>query len=59
MTATAMDQNGHAMSGLPAATWTSSDETKATIDAASGVASGVANGSTTITARGEHAAAHG
>ncbi len=50
MTATAMDQNGHAMSGLPAATWTSSDETKATIDAASGVASGVANGSSTITA---------
>lgn len=50
MTATAMDQNGHAMSGLPAATWTSSDETKATIDAESGVASGVANGSTTITA---------
>jgi len=50
MTATAMDQNGHAMSGLPAATWTSSDETKATIDPASGVATGVANGSTTITA---------
>jgi plastocyanin len=50
MTATAKDQNGNTMSGLPAATWTSSDETKATIDPASGVATGVANGSTTITA---------
>lgn len=50
MTATAKDQNGHTMAGLPAATWTSSDETKATIDPASGVATGVANGSTTITA---------
>jgi plastocyanin len=50
LTATAKDQNGHTMTGLPAATWTSSDETKATIDPSSGVASGVANGSTTITA---------
>ena len=50
LTATAKDQNGHTMTGLPAATWTSSDVTKATIDANSGVATGVANGSTTITA---------
>lgn len=50
LTATPKDQNGHAMTGLPAATWTSSDETKATIDPATGVATGVANGSTTITA---------
>lgn len=50
LTATAKDQNGHNMTGLPAATWTSSDVTKATIDANSGVATGVANGSTTITA---------
>lgn len=50
MTATAKDQTGAVMSGLPAASWTSSDPTKATIDAATGVATGVAAGSTTITA---------
>ena len=50
LSATAKDQNGHTMTGLPAASWTSSDETKATIDPSSGVASGIANGSTTITA---------
>jgi plastocyanin len=38
------------MTGLPAASWTSSDVTKATIDPSSGVATGIANGTTTITA---------
>jgi plastocyanin len=50
MTATAKDQNGHTMTGLPGAAWTSSDPTKATIDPSSGVATGIANGNTTITA---------
>jgi plastocyanin len=50
MTAAAKDQNGAAFTGAPAATWSSSDETKATVDAATGVVSGVANGGATITA---------
>lgn len=49
LTATAKDQNGATFAGAPAATWTSSDLTKATVDA-SGVVTGVANGSSTITA---------
>jgi plastocyanin len=50
LTATAKDQNGATFSGAPAATWSSSDGTKATVDPATGVVSGVANGSSTITA---------
>jgi plastocyanin len=48
LTAVAKDQNGATLSA-PAPTWTSSDLTKATVDAA-GVVTGVANGSSTITA---------
>ena len=47
--ATPLDQNGQPMSGLPAATWTTSDATRATVSAA-GVVTGVAAGSATITA---------
>lgn len=50
LTALAKDQNGAAFSGAPAATWSSSDVTKATVDAATGVVTGVANGTSTITA---------
>lgn len=50
MTALAKDQNGAVFSGAPAATWSSSDETMATVDAATGVVTGVANGNPTITA---------
>lgn len=47
--ATPLDQNGQPMSGLPAATWTSSDATRATVSA-TGVSTGVAAGTATITA---------
>ena len=50
MTATAKDQNGAILSSAPAATWSSSDETKATVDPATGVVTGVADGNSTITA---------
>jgi plastocyanin len=50
LTATPLDQAGRAMAGLPAATWTTSDATKATVSAA-GVVSGVAAGTATVTAR--------
>jgi plastocyanin len=50
LSATAKDQNGATFSGAPAATWSSSDETKATVNAATGEVTGVANGSATITA---------
>ena len=50
LTAAAKDQNGNAFIGASAATWTSSDVTKATVDATTGVVTGVANGSSTITA---------
>lgn len=50
LTATAKDQNGATVSGASAATWTSSDETKATVNSATGEITGVANGSATITA---------
>jgi plastocyanin len=50
MTALAKDQNGAVFSAAPAATWSSSDETKATVGAATGVVTGVANGTPTITA---------
>jgi plastocyanin len=48
LTAVAKDQNGATFSA-PAATWTSSDITKATVDQ-TGVVTGLANGSSTITA---------
>jgi plastocyanin len=44
-----LDQNGQPMSGLPAATWTTSDATRATVSG-TGVVTGVAAGSATITA---------
>lgn len=50
LTATPVDQQGRAMAGLPAATWTTSDASKATVSAA-GVVTGVAAGTATITAR--------
>jgi plastocyanin len=50
LTAVAKDQNGATISGAPAATWTSSDVSKATVDPATGVVTGVANGSSMITA---------
>jgi plastocyanin len=50
LTATPKDQNGNAMSGLPSASFTSSDETKATVNASTGLVTGVAAGAATITA---------
>jgi plastocyanin len=49
LAAAARDQNGQAMSGLPAATWTTSDASRATVSA-SGLVTGVAAGSVTVTA---------
>ena len=49
LTASALDQNGAAMAGLPAATWTSGNTGVATVNG-SGVVTGVAAGSATITA---------
>jgi plastocyanin len=54
LTATPLDQQGRAIAGLPAATWTASDATRATVSAA-GVVSGVAAGTATVTARITHA----
>lgn len=50
LTATPVDQLGRAMTGLPAATWTTSDAGRATVSAA-GVVTGVAAGTATVTAR--------
>ena len=50
LTATPVDQLGRAMTGLPAATWATSDATKANVSA-TGVVSGVAAGTATVTAR--------
>ena len=47
--ASALDQDGTAMAGLPAATWTSSNASVATVNG-SGLVAGVAAGSATITA---------
>lgn len=47
--ATPLDQNGRPMTGLPAATWTTSDAALATVSG-TGVVTGVAAGSATITA---------
>ncbi|MFL5386624.1 MAG: Ig-like domain-containing protein [Longimicrobiaceae bacterium] len=49
LAATPRDQNGAAMAGLPAAAYTTSDATRATVSA-SGVVTGVAAGTATITA---------
>jgi plastocyanin len=49
LSASALDQDGSAMAGLPAATWTSSNTSVATVNA-TGIATGVAAGSATITA---------
>lgn len=49
LTASALDQDGSVMAGFPAATWTSSNTGVATVNG-SGVVTGVAAGSATITA---------
>ncbi|HEX6909792.1 MAG TPA: plastocyanin/azurin family copper-binding protein [Longimicrobium sp.] len=49
LTATGLDQAGQAMSGLPAAAWTTSDAARATVSA-TGVVAGVAAGTATVTA---------
>ena len=49
LTATARDQNGAPMAGLPAAAFTSGDQTRATVSA-SGLVTGVSAGTATITA---------
>lgn len=53
LTATPLDQLGRAMSGLPAAQWSSADASKAAVDA-SGVVTGVAAGTPAVTARITH-----
>jgi len=50
LTATAKDQSGATFAGAPAATWSSSNTAAATVDPATGVVTGVSNGSATITA---------
>jgi plastocyanin len=50
LTATALDQGGRTMTGLPAAQWSTADASKATVSA-SGVVTGVAAGTVGITAR--------
>lgn len=50
LTATPLDQFGQAMTGLPAAAWTTGDATKATVGA-TGVVTGVGAGTAAITAR--------
>jgi plastocyanin len=50
LTATAKDQTGATFSGAPAPTWSSSNTVAATVDATTGVVSGIANGSSIISA---------
>jgi plastocyanin len=50
LTATPLDQLGRVISGLPAAQWSTSDATKATVSAG-GLVTGVAAGTATVTAR--------
>ncbi|MEO8880857.1 MAG: Ig-like domain-containing protein [Gemmatimonadaceae bacterium] len=50
LTATAKDQNGAVFSGAMGATWSSATPAVATVDATTGIVSGVANGSSVITA---------
>lgn len=53
LTATPRDQSGAAMAGLPAASWTTLDASKATVSP-TGVVTGVAAGSTLVTATLTH-----
>jgi plastocyanin len=50
LTATAKDQNGAVFSGAAAPTWSSSNVAVATVDATTGVVTGVGNGSAAISA---------
>lgn len=50
LTATPLDQLGRAMTGLPAAQWSTADATKATVSAG-GTVTGVAAGTAAVTAR--------
>jgi plastocyanin len=50
LAATAKDQTGATLDGAGAPTWSSSNTAAATVDAASGVVTGVANGTSTISA---------
>jgi plastocyanin len=50
LTAVAKDQSGAVFSGASAPMWLSSDVSKATVDPSTGLITGVANGTTTITA---------
>lgn len=50
MSATPLDQNGHAMTGLGAATWSSSDESIATVNSSGLVTSVALGGPVTISA---------
>src|SRR5450432_1452796 len=50
MSAIAKDQNGATFPGASGATWSSSNLAAATVDAASGVVTGVADGNATISA---------
>lgn len=51
LAAAAQDATGHAVAGQPAATWQSSDATRAAVGASTGLVTGVAEGQATITAR--------
>lgn len=53
LTATPLDQAGQAMTGLPAAAWSTSDAARATVSA-TGLVTGVAAGTAAITARVTH-----
>jgi plastocyanin len=53
LTATPLDQAGQAMGGVPAAAWSSADPARATVSA-SGVVTGVAAGTVSVTARITH-----
>ncbi|CAA9302127.1 MAG: hypothetical protein AVDCRST_MAG89-545 [uncultured Gemmatimonadetes bacterium] len=53
LTATALDQAGQAMGGVPAAAWSSTDPARATVST-SGLVTGVAAGTVAVTARITH-----
>ena len=53
LTATALDQGGRTMTGVPAAQWSTADATKATVSA-TGLVTGVAAGTVGVTARITH-----
>lgn len=53
LAATGLDQAGQPMAGLPAATWSTADATRATVGA-SGLVTGVAAGTAAVTARITH-----